>query len=110
VSILYLSEYIMLFRRGRICPPMIMCQVNIKQGMSLSLSTGFCQGHGTAVTSEGAAVSCYPPEMGSKTVIWVRHPAQLKIPYGPRSLVVTTSGLDSHSSMFWVFFGLLPEQ
>ena len=51
-----------------------------------------------------------PLEMGSKTVIWVGYPAQLMIPDGLRSLVVTTTGLDSHSSMFWVIFGLLPEQ
>ena len=41
--------------------------------------------------------------MGSKTVIWVGYPAQLMLPDGARSLVVTTTGLDSHSSMFWVF-------
>ncbi len=51
-----------------------------------------------------------PPEMGSKAVIWVGYPAQLMVPYGSRSLVVNLSGLDSHSSMFWVFFRLLHEQ
>ena len=48
--------------------------------------------------------------MGSKTAIWVGYPAQLMVPDGLKSLVVTRSGLESHSSMFWVFFGLLPEQ
>ena len=52
----------------------------------------------------------YPPEMGSKTVIWVGFPAQLMIPDGARSLVVTATGLHLHSSMFWVIFGLLPEK
>ena len=48
-----------------------------------------------------------PPEMGSTTVIWVGYPAQLMIPDAPNALVVTTSGQHSHSSMFWVSFGLL---
>ena len=51
-----------------------------------------------------------PHKMGLKTVIWAGYPAQLMVPDGPRSLVVTTSGFDSHSSMFWVFFGLLRDQ
>ncbi len=51
-----------------------------------------------------------PPKMVSKTVIWVGYPAQLMVPDGARSLVVTMSGHDSHSSMFWVFFRLLHEQ
>ena len=44
------------------------------------------------------------PKMGSKTVIRVGYPAQLMLPDGPRSLVVTKIGLYSLCSMFWVFF------
>ena len=50
-----------------------------------------------------------PLEMGSKTVIQIGYPAQIMLPDGSRSLVVNTTGLHWHSSMFWVFFGLLPE-
>ncbi len=51
-----------------------------------------------------------PPEMVSQTVIWVGYQAQLMVPYGARSLVVTMSGHDSHSSMFWVFYRFLYER